>query len=75
MTIAYRTALLLAALLAITFSLRYLLLPADPPPGRALTVHDPDRDLGSLPLGRHAVAFRVTNASSRPLRVIGLSEA
>ena len=42
--------------------------------GQALTVHEPDRDLGTLPIGTHDVRFRITNASSQNLRVIGAAE-
>lgn len=46
----------------------------EPPFGQALTVHEPDRDLGTLPIGEHELRFRITNASSQDLRVIGASE-
>ena len=47
----------------------------EPPFGQALTVHDGDRDIGTLNLGEHTIAFRITNSSSFPLRVIGMHEA
>ena len=46
----------------------------EPPFGQALTVHEPDRDLGTLPIGEHELRFRITNASSQNLRVIGAAE-
>ena len=45
----------------------------DPPPGESLVVHEPDRDLGSRPCEEDfAARFRITNASSQPIRVLGL---
>jgi hypothetical protein len=45
----------------------------DPPPGDALVIHDPDRDLGSQ-AGQAEVPlrFRITNRSSRSIRVLNL---
>ena len=38
-----------------------------------LTVHEPDRDLGSQPCDIAVpVSFRLTNASSQPIRILGL---
>ena len=62
------------ALLA-TLGILYFTTPEEPPFGQALTVHDGDRDVGTLALGEHTIAFRITNASSLPLRVIGMHEA
>ena len=47
----------------------------EPPFGQAITIHDGDRDIGTLAVGEHMIPFRITNASSLPLRVIGMSEA
>ncbi len=47
----------------------------EPPFGQAITIHDGDRDIGTLAIGEHTIAFRITNASSLPLRVIGMHEA
>jgi hypothetical protein len=33
----------------------------EPPPGTALIVHEPDRDLGEIPGGPIAVTFRISN--------------
>jgi hypothetical protein len=45
----------------------------DPPPGEALVVHDPDRDLGSQPGDTEIpLRFRLTNRSSRPIRILNL---
>ena len=45
----------------------------DPPPGEALVVDDPERDLGSQPgESEIPVRFRLANTSSRPIRVVGL---
>lgn len=42
---------------------------------QALTIADPERDLRELAVGEHTISFRIANASSLPLRVIGMSEA
>lgn len=43
--------------------------------GAVVCVHDPERELGSLPVGRHAVEFRIENGSPLPGRVVGAKEA
>ena len=62
------------ALLAIAGILHFTTT-EEPPIGEAITVHDGDRDIGTLSLGEHTISFRITNASSLPLRVIGMHEA
>jgi hypothetical protein len=45
----------------------------DPPPGEALVVDEPERDLGPLPReGEATVRFRLRNRSSQPVQVVGL---
>ena len=74
MLIASRICAFMAiALLAVTGYLHVTHV-EEPPFGQALTVHEPDRDLGTLPIGEHDVRFRITNASSQNLRVIGAAE-
>lgn len=43
----------------------------EPESSPMLTVHEPDRDLGNLPVGVHEVRFKVENSSSLPLRILG----
>ena len=44
-----------------------------PSPVVALVIDTPDRDLGTQPCGVEIpVRFRLTNASSHPIRVLGL---
>lgn len=46
-----------------------------PLPDRSeLVVVDPDRDLGSAPVGESILTFRIANLSDRPGRIIGLVE-
>jgi hypothetical protein len=46
----------------------------DTPPGQAITIDEPERDLGSLPSETTIpVRFRIANASSQPIRVLGLA--
>jgi hypothetical protein len=45
----------------------------EPPPGEALAVDEPDRDLGAQPQrGEATVRFRVRNRLAQPVQVLGL---
>jgi hypothetical protein len=48
-------------------------VPSSPLNGQSLLVHDTDRDLGILAVGKHMIYFKIANSSSAPLRVFGLS--
>jgi hypothetical protein len=46
---------------------------SDVPPGAALVVDEPERDLGEQPCEVDIpLRFRIRNVSSRPVRVVGL---
>ena len=52
---------------------RYFSDEPEPPPGQALVVHEPARDVGAHPCDAAVpVRFRITNRSSQPVRVLGL---
>jgi len=44
------------------------------PDGPAFAVADPERDLGSRPIGEFPLSFVVTNRSDVPRRIIGVAE-
>lgn len=72
-----RTASVLCGLLSIGLlgyvGYRYA-VDCDPPPSQAILVHDPDRDFGPQPAETVIpVRFRISNASSQPIRVLGLA--
>ena len=75
MLIASRICAAITIVLLAMLGILHFITPEQPPFGQAIMVHDGDRDIGSLALGEHTIAFRVANASSLPLRVIGMSEA
>ena len=70
-----RTASIVCGLLAIGLlaytGYRYVV--DEYPPGEAITVHEPDRDLSSQPCETVSVCFRITNGSLQPIRVVGLA--
>ena len=74
MLIMSRICAFMAIVLLAVAGYEYVTRVEEPPFGQALTVHEPDRDLGTLPIGTHDVRFRITNASSQNLRVIGAAE-
>ncbi len=49
--------------------------PGEPPPGEAVTIDEPARDLGPLPLGNEIpLRFRIKNKSAQPVRILGFSQ-
>ncbi len=72
-----RTALILICLLAAiglsAFAGYDALRPASPP-GPAFRIDDPERDLGTVPLGKSEIVFPITNTSSQPRQILGVRE-
>jgi hypothetical protein len=75
MLTASRICFAIAIALIAVVGILHITTTEEPPFGLAITVHDGDRDLGTLGSGEHTIAFRITNASSLPLRVLGMHEA